>query len=121
MGCGSGAIDSSLQPMLAEAYDNLLERKQKEEKFVKEIEMDLSDDISENTLDDENNVKLTIETKEDKILEKSDTKINETKINSEEDTEGGNEEAHNKYTRVFSLGNMAMNVGFITGKNNNKK
>jgi MFS family permease len=115
MGCGSGAIDSSLQPMLAEAYDNLLERKQKEEKFVKEIEMDLSDDISENTLDDENNVKLTIETKEDKIFEKSDTKINETEINSEEDTEGGNEEAHNKYTRVFSLGNMAMNVGFIAG------
>jgi len=115
MGCGSGAIDSSLQPMLAEAYDNLLERKQKEEKFVKDIEMDISDDISENTVDDENSVKLTIDIKEDKSLEKSDKKINETENSSEEETERGNEEAHNKYTRVFSLGNMAMNVGFIAG------
>jgi hypothetical protein len=118
MGCGSGAIDSSLQPMLAEAYDNLLERKKKEEKLVKEVEMDISDDKTETSLDEKNIVKLTIDivdSKEDSAatleLEEKETENGQDEV-TEEEVE---EEAHNKYTRVFSLGNMAMNVGFITG------
>eukprot|EP00833_Pecoramyces_ruminatium_P010681 jgi/Orpsp1_1/1184713/evm.model.c7180000090675.1 len=133
MGIGSGAIDSSLQPMLAQAYDNLLERKEREKALMKEVEFDISD----NTLIERNDVKVVVEpttkdisdnhlgevikVKEEQDIKEKDVEIEEQDINEKEvekkseEEEEEEEEAHNKYTRVFSLGNMAMNIGFITG------
>ncbi|ORX48704.1 MFS general substrate transporter [Piromyces finnis] len=135
MGCGSGAIDASLQPMLAQAYDNLLERKQieKEKNKIKNSDNTI-DSLSLN--ENESSIKLNIDSiKNDSITNDSssihrdigdhNTPENNMKINNENNNENENdnendneeesEEAHNKYTRVFSLGNMAMNIGFITG------
>jgi len=136
MGCGSGAVDASLQPMLAQAYDNLLERNQlKKEKLSKsEVEMTIStdDNQSESTTSveiDGSEVKLNILPKEDETTTTTTTKDITTALNNENDKSNEKKElkekiikeeeeesegdAHNKYTRVFSLGNMAMNVGFI--------
>jgi len=151
MGCGSGALDSSLQPMLAQAYDNLLERKKLEEDHnssKKEINTFYEeDDDGTEVPNNENEVKLNIsqtneketdiinlKNKNDKRLIKNlddvdddntiervidvdddsdHNTIKDGKDSNEEDEE--EEEPHNKYTRVFSLGNMGMNIGFITG------
>jgi len=132
MGIGSGAIDSSLQPMLAQAYDNLLERKEKEEALVKDVKMNISNNsITDSSSyliehDNENEVKVTVEpiTKDisEKIIDDDKTKElqdidkkEKEKGEDEEEDDDDDEEAHNKYTRVFSLGNMAMNIGFIAG------
>jgi len=164
MGFGSGAIDASLQPMLAQAYDNLLEKKKLKEKKsltsrkdsdTSTIESDIkliilpNDEKETDIIDLRNNnndrIKIrnkndnTIEGKreekeegenddtikgkgddEDKEREEGEGENDETIKGKEEndDDEGEEEEeedAHNKYTRVFSLGNMAMNIGFITG------
>jgi len=127
MGFGSGAIDASLQPMLAQAYDNLLEKKKLEEKSLS-----LRKDSDTSTT--ESDVKLIILPNDEKetdiidlkndIIERkkegkeegeNDDTIKEKGDDDDDDDEG--EDAHNKYTRVFSLGNMAMNIGFITGNN----
>ncbi|ORX68861.1 MFS general substrate transporter [Anaeromyces robustus] len=168
MGFGSGAIDGSLQPMLAQAYDNLLERKEKSKTFSSIVEMDISDEISEDSTneynnynknnknnnknnnndisldiiskelnknnnnnnnnnidnnsdnDDDNNISVNINNYDSnsklRSENESNIQIKEIKNNEDEDEEDDDdEESHNKYTRVFSLGNMAMNVGFIAG------
>jgi len=149
MGFGSGAIDGSLQPMLAQAYDNLLERREKKKTFssiAKMVEMDISSDISEDSSNGNNNryskntenSDITLDITSNKLNNINDNnesnneinnnsklKSNETNIqikeikNNKDDNDDNDdddeEEAHNKYTRVFSLGNMAMNAGFIFG------
>jgi len=130
MGFGSGAIDSSLQPMLAQAYDNLLERKQieKEKKNKINNSEDTINTLSVNRSDDKINIDIK---KDDSLINDSSSVLHRDigNINEQQENDKNNnqndkyddedsEEAHNKYTRVFSLGNMALNIGFITGKYN---
>ncbi|OUM63691.1 hypothetical protein PIROE2DRAFT_9700 [Piromyces sp. E2] len=128
MGCGSCFVDASLQPMLAQAYDNLLEKKQIEnEKMI----IKNSEDTINSLSTDSNDVNIDIKNSETIIDDSSDLhrdigntdeketniKINKKENNNQNDKndEENNEDAHNKYTRVFSLGNMALNIGFIAG------
>jgi len=123
MGLGSGAVDASIQPMLAQNYDNLLKKK-KSKKMKSSSQQILN---ATNSLDDSSTVDNTIEltvyaNNEERIrirdvterIEEEDSKIKE-ESDKGKDEEEEEEEAHNKYTRVFSLGNMAMNIAFIIG------
>jgi len=134
MGIGSGAVDASLQPMLAQAYDNLLEReKLKKQNYSSQQRLNSFDKIEDDTSTIENDIKLIVlptnenETditnlkknndKKIKIIDEEDTVEEENSKDREEikEEEEEEEDAHNKYTRVFSLGNMAMNIAFIIG------
>ncbi len=140
MGLGSGAVDASIQPMLAQSYDNLLERKKLKKKnlssqqglnsFNKSDDETVECDVKLNILsNNENSDVICIENSSDekiKISEESETIRGEESQSSLEGSkesleEEEEEDAHNKYTRVFSLGNMAMNIAFIIGKQFNYK
>jgi len=137
MGVGSGAVDASLQPMFAQAYDNLLEReKLKKMNYSSQQGLNSIDKTEDDTSTIENDVKLIVlpsNEKETDITNSKESNIERIIISDGEDTveeekegfknrkenkeenEEEEEDAHNKYTRVFSLGNMAMNIAFIIG------
>jgi len=132
MGLGSGAVDASIQPMLAQNYDNLLKRKKsKKMKSSSQQILNASGSI-EDTSTVDNNIELTVYANNEERIRIRDEDANATERVEEEEKnsktkesikekddngEEEEEEAHNKYTRVFSLGNMAMNIAFIIGNN----
>jgi len=128
MGLGSGAVDASIQPMLAQNYDNLLKRKKsKKMKSSSQQILNASGSI-EDTSTVDNNIELTVYANNEERIrirdedaterveeEEKNSKTKESIKEKDDNGEEEEEEAHNKYTRVFSLGNMAMNIAFIIG------